>query len=239
MGSAKLTYEELETVLIEIEGVINCRPLTYLYEEVDEPLTPSHLVLGRRLNSITLVQPVMNESSAEQLNARFRYLQSLIDLYWKRFSHEYLTELHQHHINSSKHNYETRCKLLLGDVVLIKDDKFKRNVWKRGRIENLIQGSDGKVRGALLKTTNDFIKRPIQKIIPLEVQKEQLSNDVIESEKIVTEDTQLVEPCPENPSASNSNTDTVSPESHSSPVVDISSRGRKRYPNKRYIDSSS
>ena len=241
LGSAKLTYEELETALIEIEGVINCRPLTYLYEEVDEPLTPAHLVLGRRLNYNSIEQPATTESTSEQLNARFKYLQSLIDLYWKRFSHEYLTELHQHHINSSKHNYDTRCTLLLGDVVLIKDDSFKRNFWKRGRIETLIYGSDGKVRGALLKTTNGFIKRPIQKIIPLEVQKEQLKHcDVVDSERIVTEDAQLMEHCLDGSHASNSNTLTQdSPDSHSSHVVDISSRGRKRIPTKRYIESSS
>ena len=32
VGRAKFTYEELETVLVEIEMVINSRPLTNLYE---------------------------------------------------------------------------------------------------------------------------------------------------------------------------------------------------------------
>ena len=49
-GNAKLSYEEMETLLIEIEGVLNSRPLTYCYDELDEPpLTPSSLVIGRRL----------------------------------------------------------------------------------------------------------------------------------------------------------------------------------------------
>lgn len=49
LRTARLTYEELPTLLIQIEGVLNSRPLTYLYEDNDEPLTPSHLVLGRRV----------------------------------------------------------------------------------------------------------------------------------------------------------------------------------------------
>lgn len=43
IGLAKLSYEELLTVLAEVEGVLKSRPLTYVYsEEVEEPLTPSH-----------------------------------------------------------------------------------------------------------------------------------------------------------------------------------------------------
>ena len=47
VGQANLFYDELSTVLIEIEAVINSRPLTYLSaEDLDEPLTSSHLLCG-------------------------------------------------------------------------------------------------------------------------------------------------------------------------------------------------
>ena len=53
LGKAQLTYEELLTVLTEVEGVLNSRPPTYIYPEVTEnPLTPSHLVTGRRLATL-------------------------------------------------------------------------------------------------------------------------------------------------------------------------------------------
>lgn len=42
--------DELLTALAEIEAVINSRPLSYLSSEgVEEPLTPSHLLVGRRI----------------------------------------------------------------------------------------------------------------------------------------------------------------------------------------------
>ena len=50
---AKLNEDELRTILLEIENTVNSPPLTYVYEELDsEPLTPSHLIYGRRLQSL-------------------------------------------------------------------------------------------------------------------------------------------------------------------------------------------
>ena len=35
IGKAKLNHDELNTVLIEVESVLNSRPITYLYEELE------------------------------------------------------------------------------------------------------------------------------------------------------------------------------------------------------------
>ena len=51
MGNARVTFEEFETVLVQVEGILNSRPLLYVPEEMTEPLTPSSLCLGRRLLS--------------------------------------------------------------------------------------------------------------------------------------------------------------------------------------------
>ena len=48
LGSAGLTYEELLTLLVETECVLNSRLLTYIYsqeDDVEEHLTPLHLLL--------------------------------------------------------------------------------------------------------------------------------------------------------------------------------------------------
>ena len=47
----KVDYEDLLTILVEIQRVINNRPLTYNYNDVDsEPLTHNHRIFGRRLD---------------------------------------------------------------------------------------------------------------------------------------------------------------------------------------------
>ena len=50
VGQGKLSYEELLTVIIEVEGIVNSRPILYVSSsDLEEPLTPSHLLIGRRL----------------------------------------------------------------------------------------------------------------------------------------------------------------------------------------------
>ncbi|GBM56478.1 hypothetical protein AVEN_126291-1 [Araneus ventricosus] len=54
IGSQKLTLEEFITILAEIEGVLNSRPLTPLSPEFYdfETLSPGHFLIGRPINGI-------------------------------------------------------------------------------------------------------------------------------------------------------------------------------------------
>ena len=50
LSKSKLTYEELLTVICEIKSVVNSRPLYCVYDDnIEEVITPSHLLLGRRV----------------------------------------------------------------------------------------------------------------------------------------------------------------------------------------------
>ena len=52
VGSVKLTYEELSTVLTQIEAVLNSRPLVPMVTqdgEGVEAFTPGHFLIGKSL----------------------------------------------------------------------------------------------------------------------------------------------------------------------------------------------
>ncbi|GFT22973.1 hypothetical protein NPIL_287581 [Nephila pilipes] len=55
LGKSSLNSDQLEATIIEIEGVINSRPMTFVYNELNEtfPLTPAHLLVGKRILSIS------------------------------------------------------------------------------------------------------------------------------------------------------------------------------------------
>ena len=50
IGQARFPFDELHTVIVEIEVILNSRPISYLNaDDVEELLTPSHLLVGRRI----------------------------------------------------------------------------------------------------------------------------------------------------------------------------------------------
>ena len=50
IGQAQFYFDELHTVIVEIEGIINFRPISYLNsDDVEQPLTPSHLLVRHRI----------------------------------------------------------------------------------------------------------------------------------------------------------------------------------------------
>ena len=185
LGNARLTFEELTTVLTEVEGSLNSRPLTYVYSELSdgEPLTPSHLVIGRRVS--TLPDPEEFSDSEEDSNAivrRQRYLSQLLQHFWKRWNKEYLADLREFHRNTTYTNNTVREVEVGGEVVLVQGEDLPRSQWKIGRVEALLKSKDGEVRGVKLRALNKkgkpiVLRRPIQKLVPLEIKEERKNED--------------------------------------------------------------
>ena len=78
------------------------------------------------------------------------------------------------HFKSSK---GVDSDITLGDVVVIHDENLPRGLWKLGTVEELMVGADGNVRSAKVKVTSRdrnyiSIKRPLQRLYPLELRSE-------------------------------------------------------------------
>jgi len=89
------------------------------------------------------------------------------DDFWKRWEKEYLLQLRNFHEVSQPH--KRPGKVRIGDIVL-QEDRRPRHMWKKARVEELKVGRDGAKRTAVLRGADGgvFI-RPIQLVIPLEV----------------------------------------------------------------------
>ena len=204
LGRACVTYEELLTILTEIECVLNSRPLTYVStEDLEEPLTPSHLLCGRRLLSVPYgdipeaTDPDWDPKS-DDLTRRVVYLQRLIDKFWNRWSKEYLLELRESHRNTLQDS--SPQEISVGEMVVVHDDNQRRGLWNLGKIEKLIEGEDHRIRSAVVRVHGEgrktkTLKRPINKLYSLEVR----SQDEDKSGSVNVHETQRdMEPEPTN-----------------------------------------
>ena len=92
VGQARLTYDEMTTALVEVEAVINSRPLTYVaMDDLDEPLTHSHLLTIHRILSLPdNTKPSENDeefilNGHSRLTKRARHLNHTLNIFWNRW----------------------------------------------------------------------------------------------------------------------------------------------------------
>ena len=149
--------------------MLNSRPLTYVSsEDTTEPLTPSHLLVGYRI--LTLPDPTIPDDSdytQENLTRRMSHLAKTLGTFWKRWKREYLLELREFHRSRTRGGIS--YTLQKGEVVTVYDEDHPRGLWRLGKVEDLIESSDGRVCGVCAKVMSKksyirILRRPIQHI---------------------------------------------------------------------------
>ncbi|XP_047027021.1 uncharacterized protein LOC124635227 isoform X2 [Helicoverpa zea] len=163
LGLAHLTYEEMSTCLIQIEAILNSRPLTPLSTDPSDlyPLTPAHFLIGRSLTS--LPHPDLVHQNISSLK-RFQRIEHLKQQFWNRFSNEYIFYLQQR----TKWT-DSDGVLEEGAMVVLKEQQTPPLMWPLGRIVRLIAGRDGISRVADVKTKRGIVRRAYNTICPLPV----------------------------------------------------------------------
>ncbi|KAJ0184405.1 hypothetical protein K1T71_000828 [Dendrolimus kikuchii] len=161
LGNCNLSYEELNTTLVQIEAILNSRPLTPLSSHPEDmmPLTPGHFLIGRPLTSLPMKD--LQDNNFTYLN-RFHRIEQLRQHFWKRWSKEYISELQLR----TKWRTEN-SPLKIDALVVLKEDNLPPLKWKLGRIVAVHPGSDNVARVADIKTSSGVIRRSFSKICPL------------------------------------------------------------------------
>ena len=176
MGKALLTYDEILKILIEIESIISSRPLTYMSNNHDESfITPYHLIYGRHINEKCYKYDARNEITSDQIRENFSSIIRNVKSYFiKRFEDEYITAIQEREYYNQK-KFKNSEQLVIGDVVLVKEDNFPRMSWRKGQIINVIRGVDKLIRGAEIKVhqrNSDkmlTLKRTLKYLVPFEI----------------------------------------------------------------------
>lgn len=161
IGAQSVTFEVLQTVLVEIEGILNSKPLGYTSSDIadPDPITPNSLLMGRPDSTLP---PVVYPESELISRRRWRHSQVLADHFWRHFLRFYLPGL------------QTRQKwqgdlsdIQVGTTVMIVDPQLPRALWPVGRVSEVFPGADGRVRTVNVKVGEKTYTRPIARIIQL------------------------------------------------------------------------
>ena len=160
---ADLTDEELLTAFCRAEGLLNTRPLTAVSSDPNDqpPLTPGDFITGPSSVDLT---PSAGAEDGCCLRQRWRRLQQLNTEFWRRWVRQYLPTL-----QARRKWTEVRRNLQEGEVVLLLDPNVPRGTWPTARVEKTYPGPDGLVRVVDVKTSKGLFKRPVTKIIRLEM----------------------------------------------------------------------
>lgn len=164
VGGQNLTFEEMSTVLCEIEAVLNSRPLVPLSADPNDMtyLSPGHFLVGTPLNSF----PITNLSDINvNMLTRWQMIQQMREHFWTRWSNEYLHSLQERH----KWQRSKGQQLEPGQLVIIKQQGLAPLQWLSGRVERVHLGADGIARSATVKTIKGSYDRPLSKLAVLPI----------------------------------------------------------------------
>ena len=162
LGNRSVTEDVLSTTMCIVEQTLNARPLTPVSSDVNdlEALTPNHFLLGNR--NVCLPYLPCAEEFVDHRKL-FRQTQAYANLIWDRLRKEYLPTLN----NRQKWRSTANETLKEDDLVWLIEDSDKRGYYNLGRVTETIDGSDGVIRSAIVRTNDGVYKRPVVKLAPV------------------------------------------------------------------------
>ncbi|XP_033363129.1 uncharacterized protein LOC117241277 [Bombus vosnesenskii] len=154
VGNELLTFENLNTLIIEIESILNSRPLTPISSDPNDllVLTPGHFLIGDSLTSFR--ERDFRDTPSNRLSC-WQHIQKLKQHFWRRWHREYPNELHIRN-KWSKGSHDIREGTIVPPMQ-----------WPLGRIIKAQPGADGIIRTAIVRTATSTLERSIKRMVPL------------------------------------------------------------------------
>ena len=194
-----LNSPQFQTVLSDIQLAINNKPLTFVDLNSDiDAITPNKLVSPSSHFSNLIITDVnellANDIDVEAEETRLAFVNTLgkrdiiVDRFRIDWYNAYLTSLRPTFKNSLPFPYKIPEYFSIRSVVLIKHPIKPKPFWNLAKIVELIEGEDGRVGVARVRSINNTISTiSISKLFPLELQSSETQGG-LEEEEIYSSD---------------------------------------------------
>ena len=162
-----LHVDALGTLIVEIEAIINKRPITAISTDPSdfEALTPAHILYPSMMtHSSATIVPTNTLDEVGEHRASWKRVQARVNAFWHQWRREYVTSLHER-----KKWTTTRKDLKNGDLIIMTDEQVYRVEWRLAPVIDAM--SDGvHCRKAIVKTADGKVfKRDRTKLVLLEL----------------------------------------------------------------------
>ena len=118
------------------------------------------------VNSNVLPELHPHHIETADLHKWAKHLLKCKEAVWRRWSKEYLRSLREKHRAQATAQGNAPA---ISDVVILQAEERNGGKWPLGIVENLIVGTDGVVRGAVLPSGKSRIERAVQHLYPIEL----------------------------------------------------------------------
>lgn len=160
------TYEQFNTIMIEIESILNSRPLlAKSSQDLSDfsALTPGHFIIGSPLAAIP--QPILTDYPVNRLRF-WRCCEQVRQHFWRAWSKDYLSSL-----NERTKWRKVLPNLKVGDVVLLLNPNAPPLHWPLGKVTKVVCGKDGHVRVVEVQTSDKKLHtRAVSKVVLLPIE---------------------------------------------------------------------
>lgn len=140
--------------------------MNYLENDVElSTLTPATFLYQRAKH---LPEEEVWRVEERDLRKQAKYLKAWKDSLWSRWKREYLVALrerHNLHVVHKRRKYQPKP----GNVVIVQSDNKIRGKWPLAIVTETYPGKDGIIRAVRLKTENGTFERPVQHLLPMEL----------------------------------------------------------------------
>lgn len=161
LGEGLVNEETLRTFFVEVEKILNDRPITPVSSYPDDlaALTPNDILLFRGNPCTGSMEP----GSAVCYRTRWKYVQHLANQFYTRWIKEYVSKLQE-----CQKWLKVKPNISVGDLVLVIDKDISRGKWPKALVEETYPDEDGIVRQVRVRTATGTYQRDIRKLCILE-----------------------------------------------------------------------
>ncbi|KAL7079481.1 hypothetical protein ACQ4LE_000995 [Meloidogyne hapla] len=191
-----LSFEELWTLLIEVERIVNERPMSYISDaENITPLRPINLAIPCLKSQNLDINPrefdkddstYFENDNRELLIQKYSQALNISQKFWETWKNTYLLNLWEKYNNCRTEKSGKFPEI--NEVVIVEEVNAPRSSWRLGKIQKLISS-----RTAIIKIGNKEYERAIKHLYPLEITnktsqnnnqvKDNIQNDINQTNK--------------------------------------------------------